>query len=215
MATFAELITQAKTLVPPKLTDDDPLMETAWNKLIDLMTHYNSQILTKLDSLIPPVGFIYIQLPGTPDPAALWDNPDSRWENVSSRFPGAFFRAEGGAASAFNASSTSPAFAAGDSGTTGGQSSGAPNITGAFKPVLSSMVNGAAALLPELFMLPAVLHKVSTERQAPIKVIQNHYLTRPEAALSMVPLRRKSVPKTSPSASGAEKHKRRCGTSSA
>ncbi len=94
---------------------------------------------TKLDgvaegsSFIPPVGFMYIQFPGTPTPDQLWGNTSLQWENVSARFPGAFFRAEGSLASAFNASSTSPAFAAGDSGTTGGQSSGAPNITGAFK----------------------------------------------------------------------------------
>jgi hypothetical protein len=130
MATLAELIAQAKTLVPAKLSDDDPLMESAWNKLVDLVTHYNDQVLTKLDALIPPVGFMYIQFPGTPDPSLLWDNPGSRWENVSSRFPGTFFRAEGGGASAFSTASTSPALAVGDNGSTGGQVHGAPNILG-------------------------------------------------------------------------------------
>ncbi len=47
----------------------------------------------------PPIGFVYWQLPGKVDPATLY--PGTTWSNISSSFPGDFFRAEGGNASAF------------------------------------------------------------------------------------------------------------------
>lgn len=47
----------------------------------------------------PPIGFTYIQFPGKSAPGTLW--PDATWSNVSSEFAGDFFRAEGGAAAAF------------------------------------------------------------------------------------------------------------------
>jgi len=47
----------------------------------------------------PPVGFVYIRFPGMDDPNTLF--PGTTWENISSQYPGAFFRAEGGNASAF------------------------------------------------------------------------------------------------------------------
>ena len=48
-----------------------------------------------------PIGAVYWQLPNKAAPATLW--PTSTWDNISSTFPGEFFRAEGGAASAFQA----------------------------------------------------------------------------------------------------------------
>lgn len=48
-----------------------------------------------------PIGSTYWQLPGKPAPGTLF--PDTVWTNISSSFPGAFFRAEGGNASAFGA----------------------------------------------------------------------------------------------------------------
>jgi len=49
----------------------------------------------------PPIGATYMQLPGKLDPGNLW--PSTTWSNISESFAGAFFRAEGGFASAFNA----------------------------------------------------------------------------------------------------------------
>lgn len=50
-----------------------------------------------LDS--PPIGTTYVQFPGYSDPGTLY--PGTTWSNISSSFAGAFFRAEGGNASAF------------------------------------------------------------------------------------------------------------------
>lgn len=47
---------------------------------------------------ILPIGFIYIQYPGKQEPGPAFGGV---WTNISSSFPGAFFRAEGGNASAF------------------------------------------------------------------------------------------------------------------
>lgn len=49
----------------------------------------------------PPVGFVYTQFPGETAPGTLF--PGTTWSNISSNFAGKFFRAEGGAASAFGA----------------------------------------------------------------------------------------------------------------
>lgn len=46
-----------------------------------------------------PIGYVYIQFPGKDDPATL--GLPGVWTNISSDFPGDFFRAEGGDASAF------------------------------------------------------------------------------------------------------------------
>jgi hypothetical protein len=47
-----------------------------------------------------PVGFIYFQLRGQPEPKELFSGT---WENISSQFAGLFFRVEGGNAAAFGA----------------------------------------------------------------------------------------------------------------
>jgi len=47
---------------------------------------------------VMPVGSVYIQMSGQSDPASLFGGT---WSNISSAFAGAFFRAEGGSASAF------------------------------------------------------------------------------------------------------------------
>ena len=48
-----------------------------------------------------PVGFVYIQFPGEKSPQELFGC--GTWQNVTAQFAGAFFRAEGGNASAFGA----------------------------------------------------------------------------------------------------------------
>jgi hypothetical protein len=55
-----------------------------------------------------PIGFIYVQFPGKDDPDTLgWPGV---WENVSDEYPGDFFRAEGGDASAFESGQQADAF---------------------------------------------------------------------------------------------------------
>lgn len=46
-----------------------------------------------------PIGEIYIQFPGKPDPQTLYGR--GSWDNISNEFAGLFFRAEGGNASEF------------------------------------------------------------------------------------------------------------------
>jgi hypothetical protein len=46
-----------------------------------------------------PIGFIYAQLPGQPEPKNLW--PMVEWKDVTSDYAGLFFRAEGGGSAAF------------------------------------------------------------------------------------------------------------------
>jgi len=55
--------------------------------------------LRNIQDIALPIGFIYTQLPGMTAPDTLW--PWASWTNISSTFAGDFFRAEGGAASAF------------------------------------------------------------------------------------------------------------------
>jgi len=57
-----------------------------------------SEIKTNSAELYP-VGFVYIQFPNQSSPADLF--PDYRWENITPQYAGAFFRVEGGNASAF------------------------------------------------------------------------------------------------------------------
>jgi hypothetical protein len=46
-----------------------------------------------------PIGFIYVQLPGQPEPNTLWSMV--KWKDVTSDYAGLFFRAEGGNSAAF------------------------------------------------------------------------------------------------------------------
>jgi len=46
-----------------------------------------------------PIGFVYMQLPGCPEPSVVCTGT---WENVSDEYPGDFFRVEGGNALAFS-----------------------------------------------------------------------------------------------------------------
>jgi len=55
-----------------------------------------------------PVGFVYMQLPGMDAPDTLFSGT---WSNISASFAGAFFRIEGGDASAFGAGSQGNAIA--------------------------------------------------------------------------------------------------------
>jgi len=67
-------------------------------------------ILNKLNAVADasyPVGYVYTQYPGTSDPATLFGGT---WLNITSLYAGLFFRAEGGAALAFNGGNQADAF---------------------------------------------------------------------------------------------------------
>jgi len=58
----------------------------------------------KLDDLLKnpvPIGFKYTQLPGQPEPTALW--PVVKWKEITGQYAGQFFRALGGASAEFGA----------------------------------------------------------------------------------------------------------------
>jgi hypothetical protein len=139
MPNLADLVAQAKNLEPWEIQEDGPLQDSNWNTLCRLAKKHN-EILEKLESLIPPVGFVYIRLPGAASPDELWDQPSSRWNNISGLFPGTFLRIAGGLASAWNpdvplSGSTPPAalvYDTGDNGNGGGQLDAIHNITGEF-----------------------------------------------------------------------------------
>jgi len=46
-----------------------------------------------------PIGFIYVQLSGQPEPKAIW--PQIEWKDITIDYAGLFFRAEGGNSSKF------------------------------------------------------------------------------------------------------------------
>jgi hypothetical protein len=137
MAVLSELIAQAKSLTPVRLQEDDPLQESNWNTLCDYIAK-NNEILEKLEALTPPVGFIYIRLPGALAPDVLWEHPSARWRDISGLFPGVFFRVAGGLASSYRTNvpltgSTPPAalvYNTGDNGSGGGQQDAIRNIKG-------------------------------------------------------------------------------------
>lgn len=52
-----------------------------------------------MNPLIVPIGFVYVQLSGQPEPSTLW--PQTQWENISSTYAGLFFRVVGGGSAAF------------------------------------------------------------------------------------------------------------------
>lgn len=58
------------------------------------------QKLLALEQSQVPVGFIYTQLPGQPDPHQLW--PNLEWQDVSDNYGGLFFRVFGGNSGPFD-----------------------------------------------------------------------------------------------------------------
>jgi len=63
------------------------------------VTIRNEEIVVQGKYLLP-VGFIYFQLPGKPEPSTMFVG---NWTNVSDQYAGLFFRVEGGNASGFGA----------------------------------------------------------------------------------------------------------------
>lgn len=57
------------------------------------------EVFNQSSVFLPPIGFIYFQLPGKEAPEDIFSG--GTWTNVSSTFAGVFFRAEGGDASTF------------------------------------------------------------------------------------------------------------------
>jgi hypothetical protein len=58
------------------------------NTLLD-----KSKKLINLENNPVPIGFIYTQIPGQPEPKKIWPNID--WKDITSEYAGLFFRAEG------------------------------------------------------------------------------------------------------------------------
>ena len=59
---------------------------------------FRSEVNTLRDTIIP-IGFIYTQLPGQPDPEQIW--PTFHWSDISCMYPGHFFRVLGGKSASF------------------------------------------------------------------------------------------------------------------
>jgi len=135
--TLQAMIEELANFAPAKLNEDDPLLDSNWNALIDLANRH-SALFAKIETLVPPVGYVHIRFPGTPTPDVLWDTKGAQWKDISPLFPGVFFRTAGGGAASFKADvpltgSTPPSqltYTQGDGGSGGGQEDGAPNITG-------------------------------------------------------------------------------------
>ncbi|XP_054154766.1 uncharacterized protein LOC128953304 [Oppia nitens] len=71
------------------------LIEETRKELHELRTNYSSQ-QNQLDKLVAnpvPMGFVYTQLSGQPEPSAIW--PQVNWQDVTRDYSGLFFRAEG------------------------------------------------------------------------------------------------------------------------
>ncbi|XP_054154744.1 uncharacterized protein LOC128953287 [Oppia nitens] len=66
---------------------------------IKILKNENARQQVELDNLVAnpvPIGFIYVQLSGQPEPSQLWSqSPTIKWLEVTSDYSGLFFRAEG------------------------------------------------------------------------------------------------------------------------
>jgi len=74
-------------------------------KADDLLLEGIKKLENTIENIIKnpvPIGFIYVQLPGQPEPKTLW--PIVEWENIGSNYSGHFFRVEGGNAGQFGQS---------------------------------------------------------------------------------------------------------------
>jgi hypothetical protein len=58
-----------------------------------------SKKLINLQNNPVPIGFIYTQIPGQPEPKTIWSNIE--WKDITSEYAGLFFRAEGGDSAKF------------------------------------------------------------------------------------------------------------------
>ncbi|QQO10097.1 hypothetical protein [Breznakiella homolactica] len=143
-----EMINGIKDFVPEKIGEDEPFEANRWNTLVDYLKR-NNEILEKMETVVPPVGFIYIRLPGAKTPYELWDMKPEQWDNISRHFPNVFFRVEDSGndknttrpyASVFKESvsldsetpQTDLTYNEGDGGTGGGQMDAIRDITGNF-----------------------------------------------------------------------------------
>ncbi|CAG7731951.1 unnamed protein product [Allacma fusca] len=71
-------------------------LKTKLDKLEKSQTQANNEV-EKIK--VPPVGFVYIQCGGQPEPRDLWKQ--GSWEDISFRYAGLFFRVEGGKSQTF------------------------------------------------------------------------------------------------------------------
>jgi hypothetical protein len=151
MATLPEIVLQLQQLIPTKLAEDAPLLDSNWNKLIDYLTKNLEGVQSIVSaSVIPPVGTIYIQFPGAKTPDVLYPHPTAQWREISGYFPGSFLRLAGAASGNAQAATFKSAvdltqknsngtpkpngisYTPSDGGSGGGQMDGIPNLTGSF-----------------------------------------------------------------------------------
>jgi len=77
-----------KNIILPKKPSDLPSdQDLFFESLLKVIKELNDDLYNSF-----PVGFRYMQLPGTPDPNTILPG---RWENVSDDYAAAFFRVEG------------------------------------------------------------------------------------------------------------------------
>jgi hypothetical protein len=97
---FQQLLNELNAIIPDNIAADMPITTEHWSrnvaalkKTAELFGYIND------NSLAPPVGSTYMQLPDQPAPDELW--PLAEWANVSDAWAGCFFRVEGGLALPF------------------------------------------------------------------------------------------------------------------
>lgn len=98
-------------------------LQQAFHNFREDMIKFQGQILQTQASILAnpvPIGFVYVQLGGQPEPKKLW--PTVSWDDVTSSYSGLFFRAAGGNAGSFGQT----------------QSDNAPRLTNVYSSLASS-----------------------------------------------------------------------------
>ena len=81
-----------------KLSSDLKQMKESMDKQQILLDTQTAEVQVLKTNPVP-IGFVYVQLSGQPDPKSIWQNTE--WQNISGEYSGLFFRVEGGLAEAF------------------------------------------------------------------------------------------------------------------
>ena len=81
-----------------KLSNDLNQMRILMARQQTLLDQQAAEVKRMKDNVVP-IGFVYVQLFGQPDPVKIW--PNMEWHNISGEYAGLFFRAEGGQARGF------------------------------------------------------------------------------------------------------------------
>jgi hypothetical protein len=68
-------------------------LEKMWEEVMQEMDERMERMRREMDEKLIPIGFIYSQFPGQPEPGILW--PHFQWQDMSPQFSGLFFRVLG------------------------------------------------------------------------------------------------------------------------